>query len=364
MISIFEELDKFNLEISKEKRKKKYRLNLYNSLYQNGYFAEMGNATPVYEILGDKCTCQVTMNGQIWYLVYGGKYSHIVNELSKILNRTRKTIRRYLNHLKKLGLIQYETSPLGSRIAVKPIEGAFEKNFNTHKSLGQNYSWNGQEYTGDGSKQPKGCEGMTQVLGQNTPPPKRPSEEIPNIINGNPNFYENQESCTRTIPRTGIKTTTTSELDDVASEIIKILNNPGKGKISLSTIEDRITGKDPAKMKAYALMAAKKATSNIPGYWLRLVKEEPHIELEENDTYQPPEEYPPWVKETDNYPFNRLSIKVRKEIVGLLGREKGYAVFMGIIEQFDFLEHRREEELTPEEIQKIRDFIEKEIKKR
>lgn len=377
-IDLFGELRERQIELKKDsgEKRKDFQLKIFTGMISNGHIKDLGGQLNIYLFLTPKTTKAVEdSSGQIWYLIYGGRYTDIIEKIAKYFGICKPTVWYHLQLLEQRGYIAVNAKPgEGTAVALRKIHRAYDRR-KLDKGrifLGSPHSNPTEQLLKDTEEKSNSAEELfdnTKELIDNTEQVLNPSNK--GIANKHKAISESRHSESRHFclhnqsnKESTKENTTTTDIDAVASEILKILNEQGKGRISLNTIKDKIKGKDPAKIKAYALMAAEKARANVPGYWLKLVEEEPDIELEEKDTYQPPGEYAPWVTETDNYPWNRLSIEVRKEIVRVFGRDKGHDTFIEIIEQFGFLEHRGAEELTPEKIQKIRDFIKKKRKQR
>jgi len=262
MSNIFKRLDQCDLEIKKEKRRKRYRLCVYNSLFQNGHIAEMGDPALTWLILGDKCTATATRNGKVLgYLVYSGRWSGtIINELAEIRGKSRKAIERDLKRLKKVKRIDYQKRRgVGARIVVYPIPGTFEREFKTIKDIGQNG-------TKQRSKRHKESVKMTLDKGQNDLNSNPPPEELAKENKGSSETGKNGSALTNTLTKT--KETTTSP--DVAAAISQIF----KGAVKTDKVKDRIQGKNPDEVVALARYCQEESSAKNPvGLFFTMLKE-------------------------------------------------------------------------------------------
>lgn len=263
MESIFKRLDKCDLEIKKEKRKKRYRLSVYNSLFFDGHIARMGDPTLTWLILGDKCTATVMLNGKVFcYLVYGGRYSDkIIDELAKIRGKDKRAIWRDLKRLKKEKRIDYETCRgVGTRIVVYPIEGVFERSFKATKDIGHN-----------GTKQVPKRNLITTKMAldnyHNGTSQKGTGKESAKENKGNSEMAKNGSPCTRTYTKTKETMTTTSPVAAAISQIFK-------GRVKTDKVKDQIKGKNPDEVIALARYCQKESSAKNPvGLFFTMLKE-------------------------------------------------------------------------------------------
>jgi len=279
MKNIFEKLDHVRAQIKEEKRKKKYRLGLYDKLYTDGHLRTMKNATLTYLILGDKCTSEVTFNGEQYYLVYGGRFSEtIISELVEITGKSRNTIWRELRYLKKIKRIDFETRDgFGTRIVVKPIPDAFQRRFKESKELSQNeVGKNGQDLYQNEiapmSKQDSTYVKMKQQVVQNGVARNGVDKEKLKEIKENSETGKNEVSLTKTYTKTYTKTeeTTTTQTGDVAAVVSEIF----KDTVKADKVKDKIQGKNPDEVIALAHYCQEESNAKNPvGLFFTMLEE-------------------------------------------------------------------------------------------
>lgn len=301
MKGIFEQLDKCNLEIRKEKRRRRYQLHLYNSLYENGHIAKMGDPTLTWLILGDKCTATATLNGkELCYLVYGGQWSKkIIDELMETRGKSRKAIWRDLKRLKKVKRIDYETrAGVGTRIVVYPIAGTFERRFKVVKEIGRND-------LKQGSKRPMTKVETTFDKSQNDlyqngigeEPTKENKQNSETGKNGSPLSKTLAKTKTTTQPNGVVvslpKTEKTPEAMDVLNDIIisRVFKELEEKTIGIKKLKQLIQGKDPEKIFRLALYAKKHAKNNVSGYFVTLISQD--ADIPESESKARPKVPPP-----------------------------------------------------------------------
>lgn len=302
---LFKKIEQGNFRVRKAKNQEKYSLHIYTGLYTDGHFAKMGYATLIYEILGSKCTSEVIIEEQNWYQVYGGKWCDMVGELCEILGiKKRETARRHLDRLEKLNYISYETGSKGVRILVKPIEGAFLRKFNRHpkkKVVSENGIPKDRQVVSEKSNS-MSEDGTPDVRSSDSDCPKKGhhSDEA------NPNITKHKN----------IKETPT-ERNGVVDVLFSILNQPEMGTISEEVITELIEGKDPDEMIRLANYAKDHATTNLPGYFRKSVKDSPDLPQEEP-------KIEPWNLRSDYGDF--VTEEVRKVAYERFGAQRQLAI--------------------------------------
>lgn len=274
MSNLFERLDKSDLEIRKEKTKRKYRLHLYNSLYQNGYIAEMGDSTLTWLILGDKCTATAQLDGQVVsYLVYNGQWSGtIIDQLAEIRGKSRGAIERDLKRLKELNRIDYQRrTGAGTRIIVFPIPGTFERKFKAVKDLGQSDIKIISKWDKDYIK-------VGQRLSQSDIKSKSANKKSVKENKGNVESRQNRKVLDNDLYKDN---SNNKELLAVASQIARVLN----GTITKEKVLAEIQGREPEKMLGLAREVMERSgVQNPAGLWVTLVREEKAKGKEPNQT--------------------------------------------------------------------------------
>jgi len=272
---LFKKIEQGNFEVRRAKNQENYSLHIYTGLYTDGHFAKMGYATLIYEILGSKCTSEVIIEEQNWYQVYGGKWCDMVGELCEILGiKKRETARRHLDRLEKLNYISYETGSKGVRILVKPIEGAFLRKFNRHPKK-KEVSENG--IPKDGQVVSEKSNSMSE---DRTPDVRKSDSNCPkkghHSDEANPNITRHKN----------IKETPT-EGNNVVDVLFSILNQPEMGTISKEVIAELIERKNPDEMIRLANYAKEHATTSLPGYFHKSVKDSPDLSETEEPEIEP-----------------------------------------------------------------------------
>lgn len=267
MTNIFEKLDKFDVEVRKEKSKRKYRLWIYNSLFTDGHIAKMGDPTLTWLVLGDKCTGTAIFNGKVLgYLVYGGQYSDkIIDELVKIRGKSKSAIWRDLEHLKKTKRIDYQTRRgVGTRIIVYPIPGAFERQFKTVKSIGHKERNVTKKLT-------KRCLVSNKMLlskSHNVTYEKSPKKELPKENKDNSENGKNRKVLDNDLYKDN---SNNKDLLAVASQIARIL----KGTITKEKVLAEIQGGEQEKMLGLAREVIERSgVENPAGLFITLAREE------------------------------------------------------------------------------------------
>ncbi|MBA7530401.1 hypothetical protein ES705_22607 [subsurface metagenome] len=261
MSNIFEKIDQCDLEIKKEKRRKRYRLCIYNSLYQNGHIARMGDPTLTWLVLGDKCTATATINGKVaGYLVYNGQWCKtLIDELAKIRGKSKKAIERDLKHLKKVKRIDYQRRRgVGARIVVYPIPGTFERSFKAIKDIGRNDPKQRAkrplikvETTFDKSQ----SDLYQNDIGKEKPKEKK--KELKTGKNGSA-LYKDLNNKDK------------NNNKDVAAVVSQIF----KGTVKTDKVKDRIQGKNPDEVIALARYCQEESSAKNPvGLFFNMLKE-------------------------------------------------------------------------------------------
>ncbi len=263
MNDIFEKIDQCDLEIKKEKRRQRYRLCIYNSLYQNGHIARMGDPTLTWLVLGDKCTATATINGKvIGYLVYNGQWCKtLIDELAEIRGKSRKAIERDLEHLKEVKRIDYQRRRgVGARIVVYPIPGTFERSFKAVKDIGRNDPK-------QRSKRPMTKVETTFDKGQNDlcqngigkEKPKENKRELKTGKNGSALYKDLNNKDKRN-----------NNNKDVAAVVSQIF----KGRVKTDKVKDQIKGKNPDEVIALARYCQEESSAKNPvGLFFTMLKE-------------------------------------------------------------------------------------------
>lgn len=277
MTNIFEKLDKFDVEVKKEKSRRKYRLWIYNSLFTDGHIARMGDPTLTWLVLGDKCTGTAIFNGRVLgYLVYGGQYSDkIIDELVKIRGKSKPAIWRDLEHLKKTKRIDYQTRRgVGTRVIIYPIFGVFERSFKAVKDIGHKE----RNVTKKVTKRSLISNETLFSKSHNVTSEKSPKKELPKENKGNSENGKNGKCLDNDLYKDN---SNNKELIAVASQIAKVLN----GAITKENVLTEIQGQDLRKMVRIAdEVMERQGVQNPVGLWISLVREEKAKDKKPNQT--------------------------------------------------------------------------------
>lgn len=238
-------------------------MHLYNSLYENGHIAKMGDPTLTWLVLGDKCTATATINGRVvGYLVYGGQWCDtLIDELAEIRGKSRKAIERDLKHLKTVKRIDCQRRRgVGTRIVVYPIPGTFERSFKAVKDIVRN----------DPKQRSKGP--MTKVettfdkgqnnLYQNVIGEEKPKENKKELKTG-----KNGSALYKDLNNKDKRNNNNKDVAAVVSQIFK-------GTVKTDKVKDRIQDKNPDEVIALARYCQEESRAHNPvGLFFSMLKE-------------------------------------------------------------------------------------------
>jgi len=360
-VDLFKEIEELKIEKeAAEQEKQRFRLQLYDGLINDHLGTKIRAHILEYLFLTFKTTVGIRdSTGQIWYLVYGGKYTNIVKQMMDKLEITKRTAYYHLEELQKRFFIQYDAiKGIGTAIGVRRIPDVFERKEFDKKLVIDKFP------TQEVKSSTQQVKIQTQKGKIQTQKGKDTILESPILQKFSPTIITPPEvpsvAGTKDISKDISKDTTITEeeanaaIKNICSLFTEAGHSVKEEDIFRILIETGVGLDEAVDMTNYAIL---KATTNPVGYFRKIARERikiPTVSVGDNcPIWAQPNEGKRYLSTTEKF----IPFKIRRRIFDVFGW-KGDRVIMEIEEKYKFSDKEFFNiELTMKEIEGIEVFI-------